>query len=133
VPEVATRIVKQLVKIAKMLAIVWDKPEVDGEVYRVVRKVGFDSCVGFHLDIVLYMVRENREVTAKEMSERLGLPSGLVNNRIQDMLQLNIIAKSRDDRNPAGVKGATPWKYRVMESIKDLWTRSRLSLRQMVD
>jgi hypothetical protein len=75
-PEYATRLIKQLLKLASMLAVVRGKAEVTADEFRVIARIAEDSCAPHRLGI--FRVMFNRSLTGYEVSIATGLPRGTV-------------------------------------------------------
>lgn len=125
--ESPMRLAGQLAKLARLLCCVFDKKEVDREIYQIVRKVGFDTCINFQLDVALLLLRENKMLPVKAIAERINMPIGFTTRKLQDMEHLGIVAKIHDPSAPRSNKlGPVPWCWRMMDRVIDLWKRSKV-------
>ncbi len=76
--ELPTRLARQLVKLAKCVAFVMNKHEVDGDVMRIVRKVALDTAYGHTLSFVQYMTNYNPKKHGCTYQETGGLGPGIL-------------------------------------------------------
>lgn len=82
-PEYSTRLVKQLLKLASMLAPVRGKPEVTADEFKLIVKVGEDTCAPHRLRIFRAMF--SRSLTGYEISRDAGLPRSTVYDILRDL------------------------------------------------
>lgn len=71
--ELPTRLVGQFGRMAKCLAVVLNKREVDNEVIRTVRKVALDTCYGHSLNVVQWLTARNPRADNESYQESGGL------------------------------------------------------------
>lgn len=74
--EMPYRIACQLGRMARCLAVVYNKTTVDNDIMRVVRKIAFDSAHGHTLNIVRWL--RGVDPKSKLPRQELGLPAGVI-------------------------------------------------------
>lgn len=122
-PEAGTRLAKQLSKLAKMIALVEDKVEVDAEVYALVERVAYDTAHGFHLDVVDAMMRMGGEGTRDVMRKEADVSASTIGRYVDDLAILRIIVDTGKKTNPESGRPAVI--YRITDKIAGLWARAR--------
>ncbi len=124
--EVGTRLAKQLIKLGQMLAFVDDKPKIDGDVYRLMERVAFDTAIGFHLDIVQALMDGGGEGTRAVLAERTGLPTTNLQRRLDDLKLLKVI-KVKPQTGPKAPKaGRHPHVYLISKRVRTLWKQAKV-------
>ena len=125
--ETGTRIAKQLAKLAIMLTWVFDLPEMDHEVYRIISRVVIDTAIGYHLDIVKYIVN-NSHVNGKvngvllnSMARDLGIPVSSLTRKLEDLSALGVIDRERMQTMNIGSK---PYVWFLSDRFYKLWRSS---------
>jgi hypothetical protein len=126
VVESPSRLGRQFAKLARMICAVFDKQAMDAEAYALVRKVAFDSCNQFNLDIARTLLQQNRPMTVAEIGEKIGHSPAFVRKRVDDLVQLRMIVQERDSTPRPGGKGAIPWMFKPVQYVKELWDRSKV-------
>lgn len=121
-PEGAKRVLKQMVKLARVLAIVLGKVEVDADVCRLLRKVMADTSVGFHVDIVKSFIRVGNEpLTPQDLARASQMTSDTLRRRLDDMLVLGILECHRRE----APKGETVLaRYSLSDRLMSLWKQA---------
>jgi len=124
-PELPTRLAVQLAKLAMANMIILGKDKVDGEVFKLVERVSYDTAYGFGLDIITAMMEKNdgKAITINELVELTGLPYQTVLRKMKDLLQTEIVIKSTLKKYR---RGANPGGYIVTKEVRDLWTAANL-------
>ena len=120
--EKPTRVAKQLLKMAKCIAFVSGRKNVDMEVYRIIEKIGFDSCMGWHTEIVQFLMSRNQvPQTIPEIEDAIGIPRRSLDRRLDAMQMLGIV--TRDDARPSEEtgRGRRKYTYELTPKVVDLW------------
>ncbi len=125
VAEAGTRLAKQLVKLAMMIAVVEGKTEVDNETYDLVERVGFDTAYGFHLDIVDALMSLGGEATRSEAGGFIRMPLSTLHRRFDDLIVMNVLERSDTERKPPPEGGKPPAVYKVNQLISGLWFKAK--------
>lgn len=82
--EAPTRIAVCLQRLCEMLAFVYNKPVVDDDCYRLVKKVALDTCCGWHRDAFLTLMKNPRDLGMQEITDL-----GRFDNKTQTFRSLN--------------------------------------------
>ena len=124
-PAVAIRLASQLTKTAVLLSVVFDKPTVDEDVFKIIKKLSIDSSSGPCYDIIKTLMAEHEDdglgLSAGAISKKLGyLSKNAVHRRLQDLQQLKLISPV-EVPNKHGVRGRHSHLWQVIESARVLW------------
>ena len=85
VPEVASRIAAQLKKLGLCLCHVYQREMIDDEIYRVMKKVAFDSCVGWKFEVLQYLQANDKVgMTVNALSEKMNISESMVSKILID-------------------------------------------------
>lgn len=121
-PEVGSRLVKQLGKLAMLVSYIKGESKISEESYRLVERVAFDTATGFHLDVVTAMMEKGGTASKQEVCEICKLPSSTLSRRFEDLQVLRAI-------EPAGTRdsdGGRPSKlWTVTAPVAALWKEAR--------
>lgn len=96
-PESGTRVAKQLLKLSQSLCIVLGLAESDNEVYRLVRKVAWDTAHGWRRDLFMYLYEEGEVAITSQISEGSGLSLGTTHRQLHDMKALGMVRNQKID------------------------------------
>lgn len=122
--ELGTRIGKQLVKLGQMLCYVYNKKMIDGGIFRLIKRVVFDTCVDYHLDIVKALLKNpNDGLTQTDISRLAKMSSMGCLRRLQDLEALNVVRKVQQDKEDRVAVGPTPTRWYLTEKMITLWHR----------
>lgn len=124
-PESGTRLAKQLVKLAMMLAAVEDKKEIDESIFKLVQKVAYDTAYGFHLDVIESIMKLGGSAIKSEIAEAAELPGSTLNRRMDDLLVLKAIRLSDFDKKHGKHGGRPSRVYEVTERVAELWRKAK--------
>lgn len=94
-PEIGSRIATQLKKLALSLAIVFGQKEVSEDCYRIVKKVAVDSCVGWQLELVEALYKQNDWMTVDELAVEMRVHPNQVRRIVEDSMQLEIVVMKK--------------------------------------
>lgn len=123
-PEVGTRLVKQLGKLAMGVAFTLGKAKVDDKAFRIVERVAFDTAIGFNLDIVqAAMDLGGDNFSVSELALQSSLPESTVRRRMEDMILTKIMLR---DQKVAQDRGAPKWTYKLSKRIRTLWKEAKV-------
>ena len=120
-PELATRIVSQLVKMGICLAIVLGKKTIDREVIRILRKVVLDTAEGFTLEITRLLARHPKGLSTRQVSVELGIPETSVRRILNDLQEFRVVEKYTRPNN-SGIRGRHVHQWVLVKSVRSLWT-----------
>lgn len=124
--EMGTRLAKQLKKLAIALCLVEGKTVVDDDIYRLVERVGMDTALGFHLDVVQAAMKAGGTATREELSQVTRLPTTNMMRHLEDLVMLKIMSRSKKGVNKLG-KGITV-PYVVTPRVRELWNAAKVSV-----
>jgi hypothetical protein len=118
--EIGTRIAQQLIKFAQALAFTYGKSEIDEEVYRLVKRVGLDTCYGWHRDVLLAIAHAgDKGILHQEICAHAIIGSSTCRRCIDDLFELGAI-EFKDDKGPSSVKGRKPQRWFLTPAMKHL-------------
>jgi hypothetical protein len=122
VPEVGTRLVKQLQKLAKALANWRERMVVTAEDYVTVRRVALD-CVRSHRRQVVGVLQaaEGEAILTADVGSLAGIPSDTLREICEDLWQLGVVKRSGDQH--AG------WRWSLDDEFRDVMERAAVNLR----
>ena len=126
VPEIATRLAKQITKLAKCVGWVWGCKKVDNRVMEMVRRVGFDTAEGFQLELIAALAELDREkeglgVPLQDLAVHLRLAYEGLRRTLHDAEALQLVEKVETAARK-GSKGGRPIvKWRLSEEMRHLW------------
>jgi len=122
--ESGTRVAIQLAKLGKLLCVVYNKPEVDATIYRMMRRVAMDSSIGYHVDLVRSLMRTgNRGLTVAQIGEIAGMNRSLLTKKLEDLEQLRIVYRVRPEQK-LRERGTNPHQWFVTDHVAKLWNDS---------
>ena len=118
VPEVATRLSKQLIKLGQCICIVLKKKEIDEECYSLVCKVALDTCYGWHRDILFAVAAHHPQgIKRIEAASKTSVPASTAQNVLNDLLELGAVTFDIED---SGEKGKPAHLWMLSDSMKEL-------------
>ncbi len=94
--EVATRLAKQLVKLAMMLAIVDGVSEVGYLQFKLVKRIAFDTAVGFHIDVVDAIAGLGGSATRREIHDLTQIANSTLQRRLDDLRMMDVLKKEEN-------------------------------------
>lgn len=101
-PERPTRLVKQLKKLAKCLAAIHGKTQVERQEMDLVKKVAFHTCPPERMKILGLIEKSNYAVKRSYIRQSMKLPESSVNRILDQLIMLELIEsehKSRETKN----------------------------------
>jgi hypothetical protein len=119
-PRVAT----QLTKLGYMLSVVLGRKAIDARIYRLLRRVAMDSCIGYHVDVIRTLMRiDNKGMTREQIRGATNISQSTLRRQLEDLEQLRICYRRRPEER-LRTKGLSPEFWFVSEEVCDLWTKS---------
>lgn len=126
VPEIGTRLAKQLVKLAQCLAIVFGMKTIDRRCYQIIEQVAFDTCAGWHLDIIrVLMSRYPKALNVYELAELAQMSPKSVGQKCNDLLDLKAVRCEKEKKINAG-RGQPKNLYAVSEILARYWKKAKI-------
>lgn len=122
--ESATRLTKQLGKLAVILAFIGDRDTVGREDVADAARVALNTVGGFGLDMVEALMLIGGRGTKKDMSEHTGLPLSTVTRRVDDLVYTGIM-ETEPDKTTTDRGGKPATIYRVCGGVARLWKAAK--------
>lgn len=126
VPEVGTRLAKQLAKLAMFLALIEGHDEVQYKEYKLVEKTAFDTSRKMYLKILQTISACGGEATVQQIVERTRLKYVTVSRQIDDLYLLKVVEHKRRIH---GKKGRPSKIWEINVRIKKLIERAKIGTR----
>jgi len=122
VPEVGTRLVKQLQKLAKALANWRERMVVTAEDYVTVRRVALD-CVRSQRRKVVGVLQstEGADILTADVGSLAGIPSDTLREICEDLWQLGVVKRSGDQHGG--------WRWSLDDEFREVMERAAVNLR----
>ncbi len=120
-PEMGTRLIKQLGKLAMLIAYMDNEKEINEDAYKIVERVAFNTAHGFTLEIVASIMKMGGKATRKEISEDIGLPMTTLGFRIEDMVLIKVLKVSKRD----STGGRLAKEYSLSDKVFNLWRQAK--------
>jgi len=98
-PESGTRVAKQLLKLSQALCFVFNLREADEEVYRLVRKVAWDTAHSWRRDLFIHLFHQDSELNTHEVADVTEFSLGTAHRQLHDMRALKAVRARREDHN----------------------------------
>lgn len=97
-PESGTRVAKQLLKLSQALCLVFNLKTANAEVYRLVRKVAWDTSHGWRRELFLHLFdrADGDDGWTNSISRDTGFSLSTVHRQLHDMLALGILTRRKD-------------------------------------
>lgn len=99
--ESGTRMAKQLLKLSLSIARITGKSSCDKEVYRLVRRVAWDTAHSKRRKIYM-VIRRNKEAECQALSRATGYATSTIYRQLRDMHALGILKKGELKTHPTG-------------------------------
>ena len=121
-PEIPTRLVKQLKKLAILLAIIRKKTEVTIEEMRTITRVAFDTCHQERITMIKVIAESKEPLTSNAISTKAELHSQTGYNTLRQMLMIKLIEEKqityKNDKNESYEKTC----YFLAHQTEELYT-----------
>lgn len=126
--EVGTRPAKQLAKIAIGIALQNNKGEPINweDIYRVVKKVGKDSCIGWNYETLDYLTQNDGQLL-QALSKACNIPITTLANQLEELEMLGVVTKGA---LATGVKGRRPNRYWISNMFRKHWLAAGFEIRE---
>jgi len=122
-PEAGTRLIKQLGFLGRILSYIDGASRVTEEVFRLIKRVAFDTAYGLHLEIIETGMQLSGKFTKNEVTERLNLPRSTIDRRFADLEVLRGVRRTGKIKD-IGTRGVKPLVWEVDPKIAALWMRA---------
>jgi hypothetical protein len=118
-PELATRLVGQLTKLAITLSLVFNKPTIDDDVCHLIAKVVMDTAKGLHREVIEELIRTGG-CAAKQLELAVRIPETSIRTMLNDMLELGMVQR-RSRPNNSGQGGRDLHIWELTPKVTKLW------------
>jgi hypothetical protein len=126
-PELGVRLCKQLLKLARSLAIV-DGVKVPGwEQYRLIERVALDTTAPFHLEVLRFMMDHDGEAARREISQACNMPGATTERTLENLVLLGMI-EATDREKRIGVRGRASRVFEIRPWVRELWAACRVGI-----
>ncbi len=131
VPEVGTRLSKQLIRLGQCVAIVLKKKKVDRACYSLISRVAMDTCYGWHRDVILAIIANSGEDLQRMDISRITQISPTTAKRVlDDLIELRAVTF---EESTDSVKGQPARVWDISPEIKSLVKLSKLKETQHIN
>lgn len=125
-PELATRLVKQFVKLACFLAIVWEKSSIDDHIMSIVAKVLWDTANGYPLEVINFLYSKPNGASSLAVVGELQLSEEFIRRLLNDMLEIGSLTR-RIVPNNSGFGGRNAHLWFLSSEVRELFRLSNLA------
>jgi ribosomal protein L37AE/L43A len=123
--EIGTRLAKQLIKLGRSLALIFDKKTIDKECYRLMEKVGFDTSYGFPLEIFrAIMSKHPKPATITSIIKTTGLSNSTIHRSLTAMQEIGTVIRTRLPKNSPG---QPEYGYKGSTALVKHWRKAKIS------
>lgn len=120
-PELATRLVAQMVKLGVCLSLVLGKKSVDNTVLAMCRKIILDTARGYKLDIVQELASHKAGLSVKQINIEMSIPETTARRLIEEMREFDVVERNSQS-NRSGQRGRNVHLFRLTADFRKLWT-----------
>lgn len=124
IPEMGTRLAKQLIKLGQSIALVLGKKTIDKQIYTLMEQCAFDTATGFHLDIIRALMT-NGQAVEKELAITSRMSDSGLKRKLDDLLEVGAVERSRVKKEKVGV-GQPAYGYKVAPNLAKLWKEAKV-------
>lgn len=119
--ESATRLTKQLAKLASLLAVIDGAGEVSKGNVREVARVALDTVGGFSLDVLQALMGMGGRGTKRDVAESCRLTPSTVGRRVDDMVYTGVLEPVAGAAGTGSRGGRPAAEYAVRAEVRELW------------
>jgi hypothetical protein len=124
-PEAPTRLLSQLLQLARIIAWIDGDDEAGDEAYAAVRRIAMDTARSFQLDVVDAIMRMGGSAVRRDVAVAGRIPSTTLQRRFEDLTMLGVLEQA-EEKSKSGPSGGRPAiTYRVSARIAELWRKSQ--------
>ncbi len=123
--EVGTRLAKQLLKLGQFLALVMGREQVSYKEYKLMEKVGFDTSIKTHLEILKIIMDNQGKATTTFISDKIMLSRSSVERQLHDLRLLGVLQKIQKKTKTIG---RAPIEYSLSKNIVSLWDDAKIGI-----
>lgn len=107
-PEGGARVAKQLCKIGLALTILLKKPQMDEEVYRLVKKTAMDTIRGYTVEIC-EKLSQHEGLSTDRLTLMLQLPKTTVVRKLRDLQELGVVYRGKAPNGKTAGRDSNVW------------------------
>jgi hypothetical protein len=113
--EYPTRLTKQFLKLAMLLANVRGHKEIEIADLKTIQRVARDTCIQPRLKIVQHMIKEGKGCSSKQIADGVGIPKTTVWRELKEMQYLGLVDyEELEELELDGWRLREPEEYRVL-------------------
>lgn len=120
-PEEATRLGKQLVKLAQCLAVIFSKPKVDDTVLNLVAKVAWDTGYG-RFRTAVEILNDHDKLAAADLQDAMDIPPSAAFGILRDLHDLGVVNRTK-------LAGKNKYTYRLSKTVQEILEKAKLGER----
>lgn len=124
-PEMGARLAKQFQKAMRSMGVANENLTADAYDYRVTVRAALDTCKGFNLEITQFVAEKGGGVSAKEISDGIGIPLTSIRMALEDLEWVKVLESYVEVVEDAGA-GRPKKLYSLTETTKRHWTGAGL-------
>lgn len=124
-PEMGTRLAKQFQKAMRSMGVTNYDLTADEFDYQATVRTALDTCKGFHLEITQFVAENGGGVSAKEISEGIGIPLTSIRMALEDLEWVKVLESSVEIVEDAGA-GRPKKTFSLTETTQRHWTGAGL-------
>lgn len=118
--EIGTRIAQQLIKCSQAIAFAMGKETIDEEVYRLTKRIGLDTCYGWHRDVLLAIAHAGEKgILHQEICLNAVMGSSTCRRCLDDLFELGAI-RFEEDSESESARGRKPQRWFLTELMEQL-------------
>lgn len=127
-PEIATRLAKQTIRVARYLALVLGRKTIDDKVFSIVQKIAMDTCFSWHQKVFLEAARYAKGATRGDIAHKVKMAPSTADRCLFDLLEVGAVrrkqigAKAFRDNKP----GREAFNWYLSPEMKEAYRISRL-------
>ncbi len=121
-PEIGTRLSKQIIKLSQCIAFILGKTEVDAECYKIVQRVGMDTCYGWARDVVKTVAAHKEGIRKEEICKEARMGPSNCSRHLEDLYELGALdytcPKTGFKGNPPKIWTLSPLMIKLFDMAK---------------
>lgn len=127
-PEIGTRLSKQIIKLSQCIAYILGKKEVDDQCYRIVQRVGMDTCYGWARDVVQVVAKHPEGIRKDDICREARMGPSNCSRHLEDLYELGALDYTAPK---TGFKGNPPKVWRLAPLMQKLFDMAALDIKNL--
>lgn len=124
IPEMGTRLAKQLIKLGQSIALVLGVKTIDKRIYGLMEQCAFDTATGFHLDIIRSLMGSRGEALTKDpLAIAARMSDTSLQRKLDDLVEVGAVTKARIKKDKPGQPA---YGYKVAPNLAKLWKEAKV-------